>query len=215
MSGTNRPPAFQFYVKDWLTSKKVTLMTLEEEGAYIHLLAHCWDSDDCTLPDDDNALAELSRLGPKWHSTDSGSKLKLCFEPHPRKAGRLINVRLHSEFTSLKKFIKNKQEAGRKGGLKSGASRRNPGEIPVGERSKHTFDSASSKPEAKRTSSSSSSSSSSREKPSLSPLEEEPGDNVQGDGDPYPSMDEFDEMIRQISLKKTMPGTPAEGRRDA
>jgi uncharacterized protein YdaU (DUF1376 family) len=181
-------------------------MTLEEEGAYIRLLAHCWDTDDCTLPDDDNALAELSRLGTKWHTNDSGSKLKQCFEPHPKKPGRLINVRLHSEFTSLKKFTKKKQEAGRQGGVKSGESRRNRSETPVNGQAKHTFDFASSKREAKRTSSSSSSSSSSREKPSLSPLKEEPVDNSGTEEVGYPTMDEFDAMIRQIAEKRTMPG---------
>src|SRR5215469_15168602 len=114
----NRPPAFQFYPKDWLSSKKIVTMTLEEEGAYIHLLAHCWDSPDCTLPDDDTELAQLSRLGERWFSGGS-AKLRACFLPHPKKSGRLLNARLLEE--------RKKQEAwrrkSREGGKRSAESR--------------------------------------------------------------------------------------------
>lgn len=35
-----KPPAFQFYAKDWLAD--TAHLTLEEQGAYIRLLAHQW-----------------------------------------------------------------------------------------------------------------------------------------------------------------------------
>src|SRR5215471_18539601 len=116
----NRPPAFQFYAKDWLSSKKIVTMTLEEEGAYIHLLAHCWDSQDCTLPDDDSELAQLSRMGERWFNGGS-TTLRKCFVPHPRKTRRLTNLRLLEEFRKYTHWIQKSRE----GGIRSGQTRRN------------------------------------------------------------------------------------------
>jgi uncharacterized protein YdaU (DUF1376 family) len=39
-----KPPAFQFYAKDWLTSGKVRAMTLAGRGLFIDLLAFAWDN---------------------------------------------------------------------------------------------------------------------------------------------------------------------------
>lgn len=109
----NRPPAFQFYAKDWLSSKKIVTMTLEEEGAYIHLLAHCWDSPDCTLPDDDSELAHLSRMGERWFNGGS-VKLRACFIAHPKKPGRLFNARLLEEQKKQVAWRKKSQEGGKR-----------------------------------------------------------------------------------------------------
>ena len=38
-----KPPAFQFYPKDWLGSRRVSLLPIEAEGAYIRALCYCWD----------------------------------------------------------------------------------------------------------------------------------------------------------------------------
>lgn len=38
----NRPPAFQFYPKDFLSDMNVITMTMEERGYYITLLCMCW-----------------------------------------------------------------------------------------------------------------------------------------------------------------------------
>jgi uncharacterized protein YdaU (DUF1376 family) len=112
----NRAPAFQLYVGDWLSSTKITLMTPAEEGAYIRLLCHAWADPDCTIPDDGETLARLSRLGEQWHSYGSAmNPVKACFVPHPKKPGRLINVRLYAEWKKLKAFLHDKSRAGRKG----------------------------------------------------------------------------------------------------
>ena len=67
MSRQQPPPAFQFYPKDYLSSRAVSCMTLEERGAYVNLLCHAWLSDDPgTLPDDPKILAALSGLGEAW-----------------------------------------------------------------------------------------------------------------------------------------------------
>src|ERR1017187_9733668 len=41
----NKPPAFQFYAKDWTASPTRQMMSLAAQGAYINLLAIAWDSD--------------------------------------------------------------------------------------------------------------------------------------------------------------------------
>jgi uncharacterized protein YdaU (DUF1376 family) len=94
-SKKGKPPAFPFYVKDWLSSPKINLMTPAEEGAYIRLLCYAWEDQDCSLPDDDAALAQLSRLGNEW-SNGSAKTLRGFFTVHPHVPGRLVNLRLLS-----------------------------------------------------------------------------------------------------------------------
>jgi uncharacterized protein YdaU (DUF1376 family) len=46
-----KPPAFQFYVKDWMTSPTVLRMTHAERGIYVWLLCVSWNGDEPgTLP---------------------------------------------------------------------------------------------------------------------------------------------------------------------
>lgn len=155
----NRPPAFLLYVKDFLTSRKIAVMSLDQVGAYILLMAACWDSDDCSLPDDDQTLAVLSRMGERW--SKDGRVVRACFVPHPKHTGHLTNERLFVEFKTLLKTRRDKRKAGHLGGVKSGRSRREAKENISEIELKQSFDSASSKTEAKRSSSISSSSSSS------------------------------------------------------
>lgn len=59
-------PYYPKYIDDWLSSLTVGGFTLEQEGAYDRLLMHQWKSPDCSLPNDDQTLAQYSRLGAKW-----------------------------------------------------------------------------------------------------------------------------------------------------
>lgn len=52
-----KSPAYQWYPKDILSSKRVSMMTLQEEGAYRRALDYCWLHGD--LPADVKALAKL------------------------------------------------------------------------------------------------------------------------------------------------------------
>jgi hypothetical protein len=113
-----KSPAFQFYPKDWLSSLKILLMTPEQEGAYVRLLCYCWDSGDCSLPDDDEQLAAMSRLGQGWFNGGS-TTLRKCFIPHPGKDGFLTNERLLEEHTKQAAW----REKSRLGGKKSAAQR--------------------------------------------------------------------------------------------
>ncbi len=114
----NRAPAFQFYPNDWLSSPTIALMSPAEEGAYIRLLSYAWADPDCSLPDDDTVLSQLSRLGEGWFNGAS-TTIRKCFKLHPEKSGRLVNSRLLEE--------RKKQDAWREksriGGLQSGKSR--------------------------------------------------------------------------------------------
>lgn len=114
-----KSPAFSFYANDWLGSLNVAMMTPEEEGAYIRLLCYAWGDPDCSLPDDDNALASLSRLGERWFNGRS-TNVRKCFEPHPEKPGRIYNKRLSIEREKqVERSVKNSEA-----GVKSGQSRR-------------------------------------------------------------------------------------------
>lgn len=108
-------PAFQFYPGDWLSSQRVQLMTLEEEGAYIRLLAYCWLHG--SLPADPEKLA---RLIGKGASTTLATTVATMFKADGDK---LVHERLEEE--------REKQELWRRksslGGKKSAEKRKNAG----------------------------------------------------------------------------------------
>ena len=92
----NKPPAFLFYVKDWLTSKAVIAMSPTQRGYYIQLLAHAWDSDrPGYLPNDPALLWKLAGARSR-ESFERESALVLAQFP---KAGRGVraNTRLVNE----------------------------------------------------------------------------------------------------------------------
>jgi uncharacterized protein YdaU (DUF1376 family) len=105
-----KPPAFQFYPGDWLSSKDVMLMTSAEEGAYIRLLALSWLEDDCGLPDDEDALSRLSRLGEAWFKGGS-TVLRKKFVS---RNGRLYNLRLLEERKKQEEWRQKSSEGGKK-----------------------------------------------------------------------------------------------------
>src|SRR4051812_31235194 len=97
---------------DWLSSKTITLMPPEFEGAYIRLLAYCWDSGDCSLPDDDQELSLLSKLGERWFNGGS-TVVRKCFTPHPDKPGFLTNQRLLNEAQKQTAWKKKSSDGGK------------------------------------------------------------------------------------------------------
>lgn len=63
-----KPPAFQFYPRDWLGSEAVGVMTPAQEGAYIRLLCYAWLSGEARLENNPEKLARLARLSPdEWN----------------------------------------------------------------------------------------------------------------------------------------------------
>lgn len=115
MTKDRKPPAFQFYAKDWLSSTQIALMKPAQEGGYIRLLAHCWDSGDCSLPDNDEDLCSLSRL-----SVEELRVVRRCFIKHPHKEGFLTNERLLDELLKQQNWRQKCSEGGKKSGKTRG-----------------------------------------------------------------------------------------------
>lgn len=111
-----RDPSMPVYVADWFGSQAIALMTLEEEGGYFRLLMHAWASGDCSLPDDDDSLSVLSRLGEKW-AAGSGKKIRSCFT---KRRGKLVNKKLREIWDGRRSHA----EKCRQAGIKSGEVRR-------------------------------------------------------------------------------------------
>jgi|GEM_PF-6974428 len=87
----DKSPAFQFYAADYLADEAVQLMSLEEEGAYIRLIAFCWREG--SIPADPKLLSRLC----KGASADVIEQVTQVFEPDPDMPGRLIHPRLEKE----------------------------------------------------------------------------------------------------------------------
>jgi len=84
----NKSPAYQWYVKDYLSSMDCRRMTYEEKGVYRELLDISWDADpQCFLPNNPAELADFlgisqkkfqkiwEKLRKKFAVTEDGEKL--------------------------------------------------------------------------------------------------------------------------------------------
>lgn len=109
-------PAFQFYAGDWLSSARVQLLTLEEEGAYIRALCYCWKTG--SVPADPEMFM---RLIGKGGSTTVATKVQAMFTADPSNPSILRHDRLDLERQKQLWW----REKSREGGLKSGKNRRN------------------------------------------------------------------------------------------
>lgn len=100
-----RPPAFQFYVKAWMSS--TAHISLEAQGAYVRLMAWSWDNG--PLPSDEAARARLvglttlrfrrvwAEFSAKWFPTDVG----------------LVNLRLEQQRAELNDYRLKQSAAGK------------------------------------------------------------------------------------------------------
>ena len=102
----NRPPAFQFYAKDFLSDENVIAMSMENRGIYITMLAMCWIQD---------GISSDLEIVSSWMK--SSSLIARCFY---EKDGKLRNHRLDEE---RRKQLLWKEKCS-KGGLKSVETRR-------------------------------------------------------------------------------------------
>jgi len=108
----NKPPAFQFYPKDFLMDDKVIVMNLEEIGVYIKLLCFCWNNNGLTK--NQKELKNMCGNPNNWESI--WVRVSKCFY---EKKGKLYNKRLEKEYRKQKAWRKKSQL----GGIKSGISR--------------------------------------------------------------------------------------------
>jgi uncharacterized protein YdaU (DUF1376 family) len=102
-------PAFQFYPGDWLGSQRVSLLTLEEEGAYLRLLASCWQHG--SIPSDPDKIA---RLIGKGSSTNLATTLATMFQQHPTESTLLVHDRLEREREKQDAWSEKCREGGKK-----------------------------------------------------------------------------------------------------
>jgi len=113
----NRPPAFQFYPRDWLDFR-VQRMSYESQGIYLKLLCFMWadSKDQCSLPNDDKALSSALGISlQKWKSI----KKELWFNGDPifvEKNGKIFSKRLRKEALKQKDYREGQAEKGRKSG---------------------------------------------------------------------------------------------------
>ena len=104
----NKSPAFQFYVKDFLTDDKVVVMNMEARGVYITLLCFCWNNNGLT--NDQEGLKEMCGNPVNWEKI--WGKVGKCFYV---KGEKLFNKRLDKEAMKQKKW----KEKSSKGGKES------------------------------------------------------------------------------------------------
>jgi hypothetical protein len=92
-----KPPAFQFYVKDYL-SGAARRMTLPALGAYLNLLCTAWDSDPiATLPDDPEKLRRFAGASAEeWLPIkDEVMENFVAFEGDPNRLTALVIFVIH------------------------------------------------------------------------------------------------------------------------
>ena len=112
-----KAPAFQFYAGDYLADAQVMMMTLEQEGAYIRLLAICW-REGC-LPADVKSLSMLCKSA-------SPAVLRVvikCFQPNPNQPGTLIHKRLNEEIEKQAQWRAKSAAGGKKSAEKRWADK--------------------------------------------------------------------------------------------
>lgn len=123
---------FPLLAGDWLAGEAISLMTPEQEGAFIHLLCHCWNTNPppsiharenepltsgklpCTLPNDDRALAQLSRLGRRWKS--AGALVRQQFVEVDGDPTRIYNPKLWEIYQEALAAHDRRVAAGKAGG---------------------------------------------------------------------------------------------------
>ena len=134
------PPAFQFYAGDWLSSQNVMAMTLEEEGAFVRLLAIAWKDPDCGISSDESRLSKLMK--GRWSRVREA--VLPMFVEHPTAPGKLINPRLYREWERLQKRRETMSAAGKAGAEKKWGSHSRASETPMASDSSSSSSSSSS-----------------------------------------------------------------------
>ena len=112
----SKNPSFQFYPGDWLSSQRVSLLTLEEEGAYVRLLCYCWQHG--SIPSDS---VQLARLIGKGATVELAETVALMFQPKRMKGGSTL---VHDRLNIMKEERAAWLEKSRLGGIRSGQARK-------------------------------------------------------------------------------------------
>ncbi len=106
-----KAPAFQFYAQDILADFNVLAMTLEEFGAYVKLLALCWNEHG--IPADSDRIARVLAITRERFDQLSPA-ISPCF--YLDESGRWQHKRLDEERRKQRKYTRAMQLNGLKGG---------------------------------------------------------------------------------------------------
>jgi uncharacterized protein YdaU (DUF1376 family) len=104
----NKPPSFQFNATEYLSDGSIQLMSLEEEGVYIRLLAHCWC--DASIPADDESLSRLCKGAP----ASVIRSVKTRFVHSGSGASRLVHPQLAAERARQDEWRRKSSAGGKK-----------------------------------------------------------------------------------------------------
>lgn len=113
---SEKAPAFLFYAGDWVSSPRVTALTLEEEGAFARLLAFAWLDPDCGIPTDDAKLRSLLKGSRNFLRIKT--RLSEFFEPHPVCEQKLVNPRLFRVWQKWQETSQKRSKSGKAGSEK-------------------------------------------------------------------------------------------------
>jgi uncharacterized protein YdaU (DUF1376 family) len=107
----NKSPAFQFYAAEFLADENVVMMSNQEVGCYIKLMAYCWREG--SIPSDISKIGKLcgedgSAMAQLWLS------IGCCFSS-ASTSDRLIHKRLETEREKQEKYRFERSESGKKG----------------------------------------------------------------------------------------------------
>lgn len=118
----NRPPAFQFYPKDWLDFR-VQRMSLAAQGAYLKILCFMWkdSQDQCSIIADDRAIATAIGVPcEKWK--ELRAEIQFPGDPILKEEGKerpiLRSCRLQREAEKQQNYATQQAEKGKRGAQK-------------------------------------------------------------------------------------------------
>lgn len=107
MQKKDKPVAFQFYPRDYLSDINVEAATLEEEGVYIRLLCYCWLQQG--LPSDLTVLCQLA----KGAAPEVVEKVvRRCFKTDSKNNEKIYHPRLKLERKKQLAHAKKRSAAG-------------------------------------------------------------------------------------------------------
>ena len=106
----SKPPAFQWYPKDYLSDVHTVLMTLQQEGAYMRLINYCWLEG--SLPNDMEALGRMCKGLSAQEMSEVWKAIEPCFK---KRGNRWVHPRLLLERKKQMEYSAAKSRAGRKG----------------------------------------------------------------------------------------------------
>lgn len=110
---SNKSPAFQFYVRDWISDPEITLMEWDARAMHLHLMCIAWIQDDaCALPNNDQILMRWLSLN---NEQDWLERLKpQIFSAWELEDGKWVQKRLKREKNKQLEHSEKRKEAANK-----------------------------------------------------------------------------------------------------